>query len=326
MIGTFLDKLHGLFDTRFLVAFWAPMVIGIGSVINLLLFHFGYMAGTDWWFKLDTSRQVWAAAIVLFFATILAFVLQTFSTPLVRVYAGFNWPTWLRHPCIAWQHWHYNTLAKRESERGRWYDYFPEDKSLMQPTALGNRLQAAEEHAMRAYKLDSVVWWPHVTAVFPEAFRRQIDGALTPMLALLNICTLLLLVAILGFPVLLQVSPNVMLVLALLAGQLIFAALCYWGALSQAQIYNAMVRSGFDLYRHEVLRQLRIPLPPSLAEERKLWPILTALCLFGDMPWSNTEGSQEQLPQHVHYPFYFEGHKPEASPHPDLVELKISHI
>lgn len=326
MIGTFLDKLQGLFDARFVVAFWAPIMIGLGSAINLILFQFGYTACIDWWFNLDASRQLWTTVMVLFVATILAFVLQSFSTPLVRTYAGFNWPTWLRHTCISWQNRRYNSLAKRGDSRSRLYENFPEQSKLIQPTAFGNRLQAGEEYALRIYNVDSPVWWPRLTVVFPETFRRQIDGALTPMLALLNICTLLLLVATFGFPLLLWINPNWILVLVLLLGQLIFATMCYLGVLSQERVYSALVRTGFDLYRHEILRQLRISLPDSLAEERKLWPILTSLCLFGDMPWSDQTESQESTPQHKYYPFYYDTHKSSSSPQPNRMEIKITQI
>ncbi len=308
------------------------MVIGIGLVINILLVRFGYVTWIDWWFKLDTPRQVWAIVILLIVAIILAFILQAFSTSLVRSYAGFNGPDRLRRPGTTWQRRQYETIRKRQVSQI--YDYFPENESLMQPTAFGNRLQAADEYAYRVYKLDSTVWWPRLTAVFPEAFRQQIDGALTPMLALLNLCTLLsltalsgiflLIVGLPGLPAFLWFKQNWILALVLIGGHFLFAAFCYLGVLSQVQIYSAMVRAGFDLYRHELLRQMRIPLPDSLAAEQQLWPLLTALCLFGDMPWSNPEELQEAPPQHKHYPFYFDTYKPPALPQPDRIELKIS--
>jgi len=57
-----------------------------------------------------------------------------------------------------------------------------------------------------------------------------------------------------------------LLLLYLLSG-LALARFCYYAALSQAVAYGEQIRVGFDLYRSDVLKQMRIPLPTSAYKE-----------------------------------------------------------
>ena len=47
--------------------------------------------------------------------------------------------------------------------------------------------------------------------------------------------------------------------------------LAYQGALGSAVVYAELIKSSFDLYRNELLKQMRLPLPKTPQEEMKQW-------------------------------------------------------
>jgi hypothetical protein len=51
MLGTFLDKLSGFFDQRFLVAYWGPTLIGLGLAAGLGSVLFSFAGVLAWWTK-----------------------------------------------------------------------------------------------------------------------------------------------------------------------------------------------------------------------------------------------------------------------------------
>jgi hypothetical protein len=142
----------------------------------------------------------------------------------------------------------------------------------LMPTQLGNALRAAEDYATTTYGMDAVFWWPRLVSVLPEAVRQGIEDGLTPLLALLNLATLAGLVAAGGAIYLWQSRVGGWLeVLGVLVVGLLFARLCYLGAVTQARSYGQQVRVAVDLHRFDLLKALHQPLPASFQEEQALW-------------------------------------------------------
>jgi hypothetical protein len=323
-IGEFIEKFHGIFDIRFLVAYWLPVIIGGGSAIHGVLLKTGYADGLDWWFGLDSSRQFSVTIAGFLLTVVLALTLRAFSRPLVRLYAGFSWWTWPRKIGLWIQEKRYERLRKQDRQLASLWKYFPEDNRHLQPTRLGNHLQAADEYALKVYGLDSAVWWPHLVAVFPKTFREQVDNALTPLLALINLATILGLVALGHLLLLPQLTTAIISVLITIGIQLLVVVVCIKAATDQAVSYGDVIRVGFDFYRHDILRQLRIPLPETLAAERDLWPILTHLSLWRVMPWDREESeAQASRPQSRHYPFYYDSLETADKEEPSNLDLRI---
>jgi hypothetical protein len=138
-------------------------------------------------------------------------------------------------------------------------------------------LRSAEDYAFTTYGMDAVFWWPRLVALLPEEMREGIEDALTPLFALLNLATLVGLMA-LGGPIYLWRSgvggwgkPA-----AVLAAGLLLSRLLYLGAVAQARGYGQQIRAAVDLYRFELLQALHHSLPASPREERELWGRLTA--------------------------------------------------
>jgi hypothetical protein len=390
MLGTFLDTLGGFFNRRFLVAYWGPALIGFVLLAGLVGVQLGFLPFFNWWTKLGGAEQaLWGAGVALG-VTIVAVVLEGFTTPIVRLYEGY-WPEWLPLTSLArnWQQKMLDRLGRKlddaegareetqkraiaiqaqlddtqkqldvickkrladtslsprtpqaeppafyaeeeqvrakqrvlllerkkleafvlerqrafESTYHTRYQDFPRDSALIKPTRLGNMLSAAEEHPYQLYRLDAVLWWPRLTPLLPGKFRRQIDAALTPVVALLNLSLVLGLFALGGGTTLLfngHLWKGGILIMSI---GLALAWVCYRGALNQARDYGDMIRASFDLYRHEIFPKLHLATPDNLVRERVLWDAMNHWLYFYTPPWDTDAVSE--APQ-LAYPFFYE--------------------
>lgn len=301
MLSTFLDKVSGLLDRRFLVVWWFPTLIA--SVVALLLgvMPYGLTIAWRWWQQQDSLVQTWFLLGALLLVTLFAYLLQAFTRPLVRLYEGY-WPHWLRRWCQriveeSWQRWKKERVEVARSDPSRYaalqdrlhHEYPPQAERLL-PTRLGNALRAAEDYPVTAYGMDAVFWWPRLIPLLPEAVQKGIEDALTPLLALLNLATLIGLVAVGGAIYLWRnqvggwQGPVAVLVVGLL-----LARLSYLGAVAQARGYGQYIRAAADLYRFDLLKALHQPLPASPQEERELWERLA------DWLYNQDRGAAQEL-------------------------------
>src|SRR6267143_719419 len=122
--------------------------------------------------------------------------------------------------------------------------------------------------------MDSVIWWPRLATLLPDTFNGRIDAGITPMYALLNLATLSVVGGLMGGVILAVLGDRLDLFLASLLGSFALARLCYYAALGAASGYGSLVRVAFDLYRAEILKQMRIELAPDRTHERALWQYL----------------------------------------------------
>ncbi len=91
MLGTFLDKLNVLFDRRFLLAYWSPIFILLALAGGLAALLAGSTAALAWWTGLSGTEQLVLGVGILLLVTVLAYVLEALTTPVVRLYEGY-WP------------------------------------------------------------------------------------------------------------------------------------------------------------------------------------------------------------------------------------------
>lgn len=362
MLGTFLDKLSGFFDQRFIVIYWFPTFIGLGLAAALATTLIGLSNTFALWFQLNPPIQILLGIVVLLIITVLASLFGTFTFPIVQFYEGY-WPeNWLTRLMLNHQRSvmrsNLNKLKKIESKtepkpdekrtylfyKHIQYHYFPREEAYLKPTRLGNVLTAAEEYPNQLYRMDAVLWWPRMTTLMPEAFRSQIDSALTPMLITLNLSLVFTLVAIGGEIAVLATHwgwwwltpgfandqwyiPIIVLAthwgwwwLALITffGSLFLARVCYRAAVSQAVNYALLIRVAFDLYRFDVLKQMHIPLPGNLNEERHLWDALNKWIYYYMPPGQENVSNSKLLKQE---PFYYDIH---TSMQDKCLEAKLS--
>ena len=331
MLGTFVDKISGFFDRRFVIAHWMPALTGLGLALGLAGLLLGPRDTFHWWTGRSETAQAIMGLAGLLGVTLLAFLLDALTTPLVRLYEGY-WPEgklsrWARGGQQKVLAEAKNTIKETrakgekatpgEKRAGahayhlRYYN-FPRNAGKLKPTQLGNVLSAAEEYPLQMYSLDAVIWWPRMATSLPEAFSAQIDAALTPMLALLNLSTVFITAALGGtLAVLPTGNPWWVMPIILVAG-LMLARLCYGASVSQAIGYAQMIRVAFDLYRHKALEQMRIPVPDNLVAERRLWTALNTWVYHYIPPWEAAQGEEGEEGITAH-PFYFKKKKRPAT-------------
>jgi hypothetical protein len=151
---------------------------------------------------------------------------------------------------------------------------FPLDDADVQPTLFGNVMATAAEHPRLAYSMEGHLWWPRLSPLVPDLFQEVLGGAQAPMMGLLNLSVVFTMLALIG-AVVLVAGGQWAVAIAVLVGGLILAWLCYRAAVSQAAELGSLLRVGFDLYRHEILRQMDQEVPDDLEAERALWVQLT---------------------------------------------------
>lgn len=276
MLGTFVNRISGLFDRRFLIGSWFPALSGGILLANILIFAYGWNKVSRMWAALGTGPQVWASVTAVTGITMLAFVLYVAAT--IRLFEGYGLP-----PPIA-------ALGRRRqaARRARLPESsslraYPRDRALIRPTRLGNILTAAEEYSYLRYRIDAVIWWPRLAAVMPASFRDQLDETLLPLVTLTNI-SLILMADAAASGIWLAAGMRWTAALLAFAALVITAFLAYLAALSAASSYAECVRTASDLYRSDVLSAMHLPLPRDLIAERYLWEALTQWIYRGEPP------------------------------------------
>jgi hypothetical protein len=89
MLGTFLDKMGGFFDRRFLVAYVIPTLVTLGLIIGLIQVQVGPKTTIDWWSKLEFQEQILVAISVLLIVIVSSYIFEMLTAPLVRLYEGY---------------------------------------------------------------------------------------------------------------------------------------------------------------------------------------------------------------------------------------------
>lgn len=307
MLGTFIDKLSSLFDPSFILSHWAPAFVGVALSALLATILVGPGETAAWWDGRTSTVQAGLGLGGLLLITVSGYLLQSFSVPIVRNYEGY-WPRLLRWLAVwskAGQLSDFESLRKAEA-----YDIlhfrFPQDKKRVMPTGLGNVLTAAEDYPEQVYGMNAPIWWPRLSALLPDALRGQIDAAVTPMLALINLSMIIGLLAAFGGVSVWLTDDRWWLLGAVLLGGLAAAWICYRAAVSQAVIYGDLVRVAFDLYRIEILKQMHIFVPDNYKAERQLWTALnTWIFTPFTMPWNTCLAQDLKMLQD---PFYYDSH------------------
>jgi hypothetical protein len=321
MLLTFLDKIDVFFDRRFLVTYWGPAFIGVGILISFIAAAYGVAEAIEWWNELDAIQQLWFGIGVLLSVTATAYLFQAVSLTIISQYSGYHVSKRLRQWAIRDQ----ERLINRTSPDERDYR-FPRNRALLRPTQLGNIIASAEEHSWRIYRLHTPQWWDRLTPMLPEAFRTKIDDALAPLLALLNLSAIFALWAVISLVItLLSILSTVMSktlgeTITVLAPQqktflfsftvgLLLSYLFYQIAIEQAMRYANLIRVSFDLYRHEILKQMRIPIPDNLVAERELWEALNLWIRYSTPPWTGLPPALPAEPSPLARPFFYDTHK-----------------
>ena len=292
VLSSMVSALSGRLDTKFLTAYWLPAFIAVLGGFGLLVAVVGVPEFEERVSELDSVEQSLGALIVVLLITMLAFILRALALPIAAIFTGRALP----RPIAAWST---RGQLRARSRTARYLassasaaasDFsatgatdatealeiaYPQDPAQTKPTRLGNVMAAAADHPRIAYTMNGGVWWPRLLPLLPANFTDMLAGSQAPTMALLNLSVVFCALAVSAAVVLVLATAQWVAALAFLVVGLVLARLCYQAAASQAVELGSLVRVAFDLYRSEILVQLRLDPPSDLAAERALWPLLT---------------------------------------------------
>ena len=289
MFASAISALSDKLDSKFLTAYWLPAFIVVLANIGLVGALIGPSRVDEWASSLDSVEQTLGVLILLLAITMVAFVFRALNRLIVALFAGDALPRPLadwsaRGQLRARKHAlrlldplpdRLESLPSVQQVAQTLKQRFPHDEAAMQPTLFGNVLATASEYPRIVYAMDGLLWWPRLSPLVAQDAQDALAVAQAPMMALLNLSVVF---AGLGIeaPVGLGLIGGpwlVAVVTALVA--LLLARLCYRAGASQAVEVGSLIRVAFDLYRHEILRQLDLQVPGDLDSERALWQSLT---------------------------------------------------
>jgi len=305
-----LGSAERLLGSRFLIAVLLPVLLATGTSGLVALSATGHTPGDALraWQHYSASGQLMAALWILLGLVGAAYVLALFHLPLMRILEGY-WPQSgaLRSVCRrsierqrakAEAGWNQVRSLNEQTEQTRssalaaqLLTNYPPPPRLAQgclPTALGNRLRAAEYYPLERYGIDAVVIWPRLRPLLPPEMSNRINAART---TLDTTVSLLGLSAAFGtiWPIVLLAKGghNALAALCLVAWPITWAA--HRAVLQAAGAYGQEMRVVFDLYRHALLHHLELGIPREATAERCLWDGLAQFYLR-NMPFALPQG------------------------------------
>jgi hypothetical protein len=192
-----------------------------------------------------------------------------------------------------------NRLKDQHYTATRNYDKnYPPSPSQVLPTAFGNILKAAESYPGTRYGIDGVEFWPRLRSVIPPEYLLAIDGARNRLSFLVNMFVLSFFFLAFCLAAIFYSLGTVTPVPgqgALLMGVFLNASR-YFGAglvalvfiivFQRASLFSVgdfgmVIRSAYDLYRHDLLKQFHVNMPVDYVDEFQSWKNIGELLVLG---------------------------------------------
>ncbi len=285
----------------FLVGWVFPSALAV-ALFSLLTRFGGWDVGL---FTSLTQLSVGKEALVIVaLAVALGLFLSTLQTFLYRILEGYVLiPRWLRTRLVDRQLQKREVLRRKQEELENEADRpggeiecgfgmnrlrrYPIDDNEIAATRLGNAIRAFETYGWHRFRLDLQAFWGELVTVLPDEARQEekrarsgVDFfvALTYLLALLGVATLLLAVTAERNHALLAIAVPVLFSLSWAAYRLAVMATDYWYVSVQAMV---------NLGRLPLAQAMNLSLPESIEEERKMWETLGAIACYAYDPKSS---------------------------------------
>jgi hypothetical protein len=295
MFSAALEKATSLFDRRFLINAFFPSLIFSGlSIVVAIAGREDLASAANAWNQQNTAFQISTIVGFISLVTFFSGMLVSNLTTIVRLYEGYwNFPLngYLKKISTSWYQNRLKELAERLDQDPSCYDEiylnYPPPSRLEQvmPTRFGNILKNAELYPLIRYKIDAVLIWPRLYHLFPERLLQTLAEARSSFEFMLVISFLGGAFALLSSIYLLIVGGTWWLFLLCFWGGLLVAWFAYEAALGSARLYAQQVKAAFDLYRNELLIQMRLSLPTNPKQEREQWQAIGQF-LYRNLPGS----------------------------------------
>ncbi len=284
-----LERAAALLDRRFILNALLPLVIAS----TLLLVLVGHSLGDlplwlGLWARLDALTQALAIFAGIVTNWFLAGVLSSQYRNITQAFEGYPLmrAAWLRpaaRPLVEYHLHRRNTLRKSALGAETAYYAYPRGRrDEFLPTALGNALRSAEYYPKDRYGAPTTFMWPRLAYLAPERFRQDVAQFRTDYEWLLGVSFLSAAVATVTGLAQLVLGAAPLLFAATFGGGMLVSLAAYRAAVSSAVEYGAQLRAGVDLYRTEVLRHLRWPLPHTERQEQEMWAEVTRVHMGGE--------------------------------------------
>ncbi len=178
--------------------------------------------------------------------------------------------------------------ARRELQEHEINAPFEYDNVL--PFRLGNVLRASEMYANDRYYIEGLTIWPRLLPLMPKAFTAIMEEQHNHLMFLLNSALLAYINALISFGIVAfghwfpknifldgneYISIKGFFYIGIVFS--VFGYRLYKVGVNVAESLGFYLRSAYDLYREDLLRQLNWKLPNTLDEEKELWE---SICLF----------------------------------------------
>lgn len=177
---------------------------------------------------------------------------------------------------------------------------YPSNLGDILPTQFGNILRASETYSNVHYGMDGVEFWPRLFHVIDPAYKEAIDGTRNELSFLVNMSLLAIaffLLCLVAFIYTLANPPlDTMGKPIYVAAFVNVVRYLIWGGFglglniffNKASIYavssfGLMIRSAYDLFRLDLLKQLRLKMPKDSHEEFYIWKNLNEFIVLGSL-------------------------------------------
>lgn len=301
MFNDAFKEVTGILDRRFLLNAFFPCLIFCGMLIVVVIMGAGgdLTKIAEAWSKQDVGVQILQIAGFLSLTTVFSGIVDSQIPTIIRFYEGY--PPLNRYFAVIGKHFHQKRLKQlgedEEKYHGYLYSYYPShhQSEHVMPTRLGNILKSSERYPSDRYGLDAVVVWLRLYHLFPDRFIQIIAEAKGSVDFMLVVATLGGIFALISGVYLLIVKASGWLFLLCFWGGLTVAWLAYRGALASAVLYAQQIKTGFDLYRQDLLKQMHLKLPPNLEDEKEQWKKVNQF-LYQNFPlsWEYTNSDREE--------------------------------
>lgn len=192
---------------------------------------------------------------------------------------------------------------------------FPRYRKDIMPTRLGNILKAAEMYSLDRFKIDSVTFWPDLVHVIEPGYSLRIAETRNQLAFVINTCLLAIAFGLLswaaaGYQWVLRIllennildplyfihvdlpayvyEQRVIIYAVVGLAALLIAGAFYRASLVSVAEFGNMIRSAYNLFRLDLLKALRYPLPRDSDSERDLWTAISHMVMEG-YSWDTIE-------------------------------------
>lgn len=276
MFNTVLSTVTGQLDKRFLLNAFFPAGVALLAVAAIVITAVSSISSAgDWWSAQTNVIQVLLAVGSVGATFVLANALTNNMLWITRLFEGYV----IRGRIGLWGRRHqlakYNNAKTKDEQKRTDYPVPLVAKDLrtddVRPTSLGNILRNSETYPSARYGVDAARAWPRLYHIIPDAMQSSLNDARASMETGLAVSFLAMPIGPAGSILLLSEGASTLWALIVLWAALGISLIAYQSALPAARVYRDHVRAAFDLHRLELLSQLQMPMPVTLAEERALW-------------------------------------------------------